>query len=84
MRRAVTGGRLRSRSSELARIKRVVRYSIRFTRVVRKITQADAARAAGIGIGALIRIETGRQVPSLVHLYRLAWAYNVSVRSFMP
>lgn len=61
-----------------------VRAELVRAREARGLLQDEASRLAGIGLGALSRIETGRQVPSLVHLYRLARAYRCSPKGLLP
>lgn len=47
-------------------------------------TQEEAARLARITRAQLANIEKGRQLPSIIQLYRLAHAYRCNPKGLLP
>jgi transcriptional regulator with XRE-family HTH domain len=56
-----------------------VAETIKTLRARRKLTQAELAQKAALSRGYLIRLEAGKQYPTLGVLRRLAAALNVSI-----
>lgn len=59
------------------------RQNLRKLREVRKITQAEMGRRAGIAAASVSHFETGQRAPSLDTLVKLADALNVTVDTLL-
>ena len=56
---------------------------LRQLRKVKELTQEDLARKAGVTLGYIARLETGRHDPKLSTLRKLAKALGVSVAELL-
>lgn len=65
-------------------LKAGISRSLREMRMMRGLSQDALATAAGLTRSAIANIETGRQLVSLVVLYRLAQALGVQPASLLP
>jgi DNA-binding XRE family transcriptional regulator len=74
----------RPRSRQDRALRNYVRASLVAARTHSGLLQDEAARLAGLSRSVMACIERGRQVPSILQLYRLARAYRISPSRFLP